>query len=153
MIDYRIDNASIEDLEGIIKLWNKNNKVLGRYFKSDLLQQIEEKRLYVARSEEGIIGFCGLILKKKTFVLEIDGICVSEEHRGNGIGKAFISKLKTYERPIELECVDGADNNKFYDSIGKLVDTRMSKSGNLKLRKYIIPNENAKVMKKKVSIL
>lgn len=141
MIKYEIKNAELDDLESIIKIWNKNNKVLGRYFKSDLLQQIEEKRLLVAKMEDNtVIGFCGLILKKKTFILEIDGICISEEYRGNGIGKAFVEKLKEYGRPIELECVDGAENNKFYDRIAKLTGTRMSKSGNLKLRQYRIDN-------------
>lgn len=151
-MDYKIVNATIEDLEPIIKIWNKNNKVLGRYFKSDLIQQVEEKRLLVAKLDnEEVIGFCGMILKKKTFVLEIDGICISEEYRGNGIGRAFIEKLKTFGRPIELECVDGAENNKFYDRIARFVGTRTTKSGNMILRKYVI--ENGKKVVKKVSLI
>lgn len=151
-MEYQIVNAILEDLEPLIKLWNKNNKVLGRYFKSDLIVQIEEKRLYVAKLLDGtLIGFCGLILKKKTFVLEIDGICISEEYRGMGIGKAFIEKLKTYGRPIELECVDGAENNKFYDKVAKFVGTRTTKSGNMILRKYVI--ENGRKVVKKVSLI
>ena len=141
MIDFKIEKANQEDLEAIIKLWNRNNSVLGRYFKTDLIQEIDEGRIFVAKlSDNKLIGFCGLILKKKTFILEIDGICIDEEFRGNGIGKAFIEELKKFGRPIELECVDGADNNKFYDKIAKLVGTRMSKSGKLKLRKYRIDN-------------
>ena len=152
MLEYKIEEAQIDDLEHIIKIWNKSTKVLGRYFKSDLVQQINEKRLFVARIENGdIIGFCGMILKKKTFVLEIDGICVLEEYRGNGVGRAFIERLKTFGRPIELECVDGAENNKFYDKVAIFVGTRMSKSGNLKLRKYVI--ENGIKKPKKVSII
>ena len=151
MINYKIYNASNEDLEPLIKIWNKNNSVLGRYFKSDLIQQIEEKRLLVAKLEDGtLIGFCGMILKKKTFVLEIDGICILEEYRGNGIGKAFIEELKKFGRPIELECVDGAENNKFYDRVGKLIGTRMSKSGKLKLRQYRIDNGYKQVKKVKL---
>jgi GNAT superfamily N-acetyltransferase len=141
MVNYKITEAVMEDLEPLIKIWNKNNSVLGRYFKTDLIQQVEEKRLLVAKLEDGtLIGFCGMILKKKKFVLEIDGICILEEYRGCGIGKAFIERLKTYGRPIELECVDGAENNKFYDRVGKLVGTRMSKSGTMKLRQYRIDN-------------
>lgn len=148
MIDYKIEKAKQEDLEAIIKLWNKNNSVLGRYFKTDLIQEINEGRIFVAKLNEGkLIGFCGLILKKKTFVLEIDGICIDEEFRGRGIGKAFIEELKKFGRPIELECVDGAENNRFYDKIANLIGTRMSKSGKLKLRKYRINNGFEKLNK------
>lgn len=135
-IDYRF--ATLNDLDNIKALWNKNTSVLGRYFISSLQEEILASKLLVAYDNDILVGFGGVYPRLREGLVEIDGLCVNSAYRGNHIASTLISMMQQYGLPIVAEAVDGADNNKFYEKIGEKISERMSKSGTLKLNLYKI---------------
>lgn len=82
---------------------------------------------FVALDEEKIIGwihaFKTIRLKTKTFI-EIGGLVIDENYRGNGVGKVLVERIKAWciEQNITSlrvrSNVKRLDTNKFYLNIG-----------------------------------
>lgn len=136
--------ATLDDYSNITKLYNKNSKNLGRYFKNDLIERIENNRFYVYILDDLIVGFCSYDIMKRNPSIQINYLCTNADYRGKHIATDLINKIIEDTKHLNLyyyaECLDGLDNNSFYDKIGKL-DEVIDK-GNYKIRRYIIYESN-----------
>lgn len=129
--------ANENDLEFIYKLWCKNSDTLGICWRGMILDDIQKKYIYIIDN----VGFIKINEMKRKPVIKINAFCISPENRRKGYGKYFIDFLiSKFDKPIILEAVRGADNNKFYDKIGRRYGERQLK--NVYLFKYVI-NENS----------
>lgn len=137
---FTLNFASEEDLEEICSLWKENKETLGYFVKAQLLEAIEDERLFVVRDKKqpGLVGFCGITFKKRNPVVFLDSICVNKNYRKMGIGRALLNKLKEYGKNIELDCFEGAENNAFYDKVAVLDSRRYMISEDRYWRRYKI---------------
>ena len=128
--------ATEEDLEFIYKLWCKNSKTLHICWRGMILDYIKNKNIYMIDN----IGFINIKEMKRKPVIKINGFCISKENRNKGYGKMFINYIiNKFNKPIILEAVAEADNNYFYNKIGRKYGERVL--GNVNLYKYVL-NEN-----------
>ena len=132
--------AKIDDYSEITKLYNKNSKNLGRYFKDDLVERITNHRFYLYILNDIIVGFCSYDIMKRKPSIQINYLCTNIDYRGRHIATDLIKKIIEDTKHLGLyyyaECLDGLDNNSFYDKIGKL-DEIVDKQ-KYKIRRYIL---------------
>lgn len=75
------------------------------YPKASFLEDIQKRLIYVAKVNGLILGYVVLSLQQKggsgTHVkklLRLDSICVDQDHRGQGIGKAMMTDVRALAR-------------------------------------------------------
>lgn len=112
--DYLICEATLEDIDGIKKIADKNANEIGFVLRPALEEHCKKGSLLVAKDKDKIIGFCNYN-KRNDGVNIIYEICNDFKYRGNGIAKAMIEKL---ERPIQLKCPIDNESNNFYKHYG-----------------------------------
>lgn len=114
--------AKIEDLETILKLYNQNSKALGRYFKNDIIQAINDNQWFINIENEKIVGFCSYEIKKRLQRIVITDLCVDKDYRNKHIATNLINAIyentKHLKLPYYIECLEGLENNTFYPKIG-----------------------------------
>lgn len=126
--DYEICQATLEDIDGIKKIADKNANEIGFVLRPALEEHCKRGSLLVAKDKDIIIGFCNYN-KRKDGVNIIYEICNDFKYRGNGIAKSMIEKLK---KPIQLKCPIDNESNKFYEHYGfKLIDIEEGKKRKL----------------------
>lgn len=126
--DYEISQATLEDIDGIKKIADKNANEIGFVLRPALEEHCKRGSLLVAKDKDIIIGFCNYN-KRKDGVNIIYEICNDFKYRGNGIAKSMIEKLK---KPIQLKCPIDNESNKFYEHYGfKLIDIEEGKKRKL----------------------
>lgn len=134
-----IRKANLEDYKSIVKLYNKNSKSLGRYFKSDIIEKINNEIFYLYVENDEVIGFCSYDLKKRKKYIEITYLCVNENYRNRHIATKLIKQIQkdTYELKMDYyaECLEGLENNNFYDKIGIISEIKEKNNYNLRLYK------------------
>lgn len=112
--DYQICEATLEDIDGIKKIADKNANEIGFVLRPALEEHCKKGSLLVAKDKDKIIGFCNYN-KRNDGVNIIYEICNDFKYRGNGIARAMIEKLK---RPIQLKCPIDNESNNFYKHYG-----------------------------------
>ena len=127
--------ATQEDLEFIYKLCTTNSKNLRIMWRGMIKDDIDKGKIYIIDN----IGFCRFNVMKRKPVVKLETLVVHKNYRGQGYGRLLVDKLKEFNRPIILECVKGADNNAFYNKVGRCYGERQL--GKANLLKYVI-NEN-----------
>ena len=120
--------ANLQDYGEIIKLYNKNSKELGRYFKSDIVEKITSNQWYLDVENDKIVAFCSYTIKKRLKRIVIEYLCVDKEYRHNHKATNLIQRImddtSSMGLPYYAECLSGLENNSFYDKVAKLVDVR-----------------------------
>lgn len=143
-----ISRAGREDIEGMLVLLGQVLEVhhrgrpdifktgASKYTKRELEELLldAQRPIFVAKNEERMLGYAFCVIKKtegdnilkdmKT--LYIDDLCVDENERGNGIGRALYEHVKDYAKELGCynltlnvwECNAGA--KRFYESMGLL---------------------------------
>lgn len=128
--DYQICEATLEDIDGIKKIADKNANEIGFVLRPALEEHCKKRSLLVAKDKDKIIGFCNYN-KRNDGVNIIYEICNDFKYRGNGIAKAMIEKL---ERPIQLKCPIDNESNNFYKHYGfKLIEIEDGKKRKLNI--------------------
>ena len=113
-----IRKATLQDLEAIKQIADANKDAIGFVLRPALAQNIERGWVLVAEREGVVIGFANYRhrLDEQTTLYEI---CVAEEHRGNGVGKALLVALIEEGRHLgkgrlQLKCPADSEANAFY---------------------------------------
>lgn len=127
--NYSVETATIEDIEQIKKIADKNTQEIGFVLRPALEENSKKGCLLVAKTKENeVVGFCNYNARKDG-VNVIYEICTDYKYRGNGIGKSLISAVK---KPIQLKCPEDNESNKFYEHYGfKLIDVENGKKRKL----------------------
>lgn len=110
---------SIDDkspyLQNVIKLWGENRKTLGLFPKDAFRERAIKREILVAIDSEA--EFAGYLLFRTSYNrVTIVHLCISPPHRGKGITKKLINKLKQITKDkyegIGLRCRNdyGLDN-------------------------------------------
>ena len=123
-----IEYAKIEQLQEILKLYNKNGKALGRYFKQDVIDAIESNQWFVDIENNKIVAFCSYEIKKRLKRIVITDLCVDidyrKQHKATNLINFIKEKTKQLNMPYYAECLKGQENNAFYEKIGTLDSVR-----------------------------
>ncbi|MBQ7308121.1 MAG: tRNA (adenosine(37)-N6)-threonylcarbamoyltransferase complex dimerization subunit type 1 TsaB [Clostridia bacterium] len=131
-----IENATTVDIDSILDL--ENNNFENPYTKEQILDDINQNNLLVAKENGKIYGYLSYLVSDQ---LEILKICVDKEKRNLGIGETLISKLSFYQKDIFLEVSDKNPAKNFYAKIGfKYLSTR---------KKYYADGSDAIIMVKR----
>ncbi len=145
-MDIKIERATAADIDGMLALLAQVLEVhhKGRpdifktgavkYNKEELEELLlDEKRpIMVAKNEGRMLGYAFCIIKetkndnilKDAKTLYIDDLCVNEDERGTGVGRALYEHVKAYAKEIGCynltlnvwECNEGA--KRFYEKMG-----------------------------------
>ena len=130
-----IRQGNIDDLEQILKLYNKNGKSLGRYFKQDVIDSLNDGYWYVKVNDDKIIGFCSYEIKKRLKKIVITDLCVDEKYRKQHIATNLINvihaKTQDMKLPYYAECLEGLENNAFYYKIATLESIKKHETYNI----------------------
>jgi ribosomal protein S18 acetylase RimI-like enzyme len=147
-----IRTAIVTDIEKILFLENqvfqihlkaRPDCVGKRYMNYDYLKNIiieNNKKIFIAEENNEVIGFCivyiyeiknhPIFLDMKN--IEIENICVDENHRKKGVGKRLFEEVKLFAKNnnaqfIELTVWEFNQNaKKFYENMGmKIRENRM----------------------------
>ncbi len=141
-----ISRATKQDTDGILKLLSQVLEVhhngrpdifktgATKYTRDELSEIIcdDEKPVFVAKSGTRMLGYAFCIIKatendnilKDVKTLYIDDLCVDENERSTGIGRALYDHVKAYARELGCynltlnvwECNQGA--KRFYEAMG-----------------------------------
>lgn len=116
-----IRKATLQDLEAIKQIADANKEAIGFVLRPALAQNIEQGWVLVAEKGGVVIGFANYRHRRdeQTTLYEI---CVAEEHRGNGVGRALLEALMKECRDLgkgylRLKCPVGSEANAFYASL------------------------------------
>lgn len=142
--------ATENDIEQIKKLWKKQGDVLGIPYNNTIIELIRNKALFCIKDENrNVIAFCGYKIMKRKKIAKIVHLVVAEEHRRRKLGVLLVwyifNILAPKKLPIVAECKSGADNNYFYDKIGRLVATKQCKTMDVRL--YVLDYEKITTIK------
>lgn len=108
---------------------------LGAWYNRMFDEWLKNHRFIVVVDEEdNVVAFAAYHVGPRKRTVEVQHILVSPEMRGNGISKKLIYKIylltEEYLKqgfPMVVSCVEGLDNNTYYDRFGKLYDRRKFK--------------------------
>ncbi len=117
-----IRKATLKDLEAVKRIADVNRASIGFVLRAALIRNIERGWLLVAEEDEMVVGFANYRHRRddQTTLYEI---CVAEEHRGNGVGRALLDRLITEcqqmgKRYLRLKCPADNEANAFYSKLG-----------------------------------
>ena len=123
-----ITTAKIDQLQEILKLYNANYKALGRYFKQEIIDAINDNVWFVDIENGKIVAFCSYEIKKRLKRIVITDLCVAKEyrnqHRATNLIKHIQRETKHLNMPYYAECLEGQENNTFYLKVGSLIGVR-----------------------------
>ena len=138
-----IRKAVLADLPALLKLSEQarvfHNRLLNNYFADinpqteraflEKAVQEENKIFLVALKDEETIGMLSAGLKtlpylSRSYVCQVDTLCVDENHRREGIGRLLISELKKICADADVDEIDlsvymgNSEAFSFYESLG-----------------------------------
>lgn len=105
-----VRKATLQDIDSIKRIADKHTKEIGFVLKPALEKHCREGTLLVFETGGEISGFCNYH-HRKDGINVIYEICVSDNSRHQGIGKALIDKVP---KPVQLKCPVDNESNKFY---------------------------------------
>lgn len=117
-----IRKATLQDLDAIKQIADANKKAVGFVLRPAIAQNIERAWVLVAEKHGLVIGFANYRHRRDEKITLYE-ICVAEEHRGNGVGKALIEALVEEGHCLEkerlrLKCPVDNVANAFYANLG-----------------------------------
>lgn len=114
--------ATVEDLDTIRYIAGRNKNTIGFVRLVSLIEAINQGCLYVAEDIEDqcVIGFANIWKRRRDDWLTLMEICVDQDYRRQGAGRALITKLRhdNFDRPLRLKCPVDNESNKFYKALG-----------------------------------
>lgn len=106
MIETRTVPAGSHELDAVKSLWRQNSQTLGFFPSGAFDERASNGQIIAAYEGGGLLGYV-LYYSDRSSRIRITHLCVSDAHRGNGVARELISKLrsttKTY-RGIGLYC-------------------------------------------------
>ena len=127
--DYIIQNATLDDIDGIKAIADKYQNEIGFVLRPALEKAVLNNSLIVAKKDNKVLAFCNYNNRKADGVNVIYEICTDYKYRGNGIAKKIINSMK---KPIILKCPIDNESNNFYAAIGfELKDVEQGKKRQL----------------------
>ena len=118
---FTIRKAEQEDIDRIKAIADSNKDAIGFVLRPALVEAIQRKWVLVAEDSGQLIGFAQYRHRRdsQTTLYEI---CVAEEYRGNGVGRALLDALVEESRRlgktiIRLKCPADNEANGFYDHL------------------------------------
>lgn len=123
MQHYQIRPAQMNDIEAVKKLANANRHALGFVRRASLRESCQRGWLLVAQAHGQVIGFCHFRHCKSALRTTIYELCVEQQWRGQGIGRALVEEVKRQlveQGLLHLQLKAGANlpANAFYEHIG-----------------------------------
>lgn len=121
-------------LSAVINLGKKHSKTLGLFPEGAFRDHARKKNIYAAVEDEIVLGYILFRITQSKQTLSIAHLCVGEEHRGKGLAKALLDKVKenysTRVKGITLSCrKDYIDASRFWEKYGfKAMQTKRSRS-------------------------
>lgn len=121
---YSFELGKAEDIDEIWKIWKDDFVALGRFFKQDKIQRLNDGKYIVVKVGDKVVAFCGYIFKVRKKLFWIEDLGVSKDHRRLGLAEDLVSISKGLGTAVLAECLAGADNNRFWDKMGKRIQER-----------------------------
>lgn len=134
-----IDKAKHQHIDAMKALADANRSELGFILRAQIQDAIEQNRAFIACIENRLVGFVIYRHRKKDLQTTLAEICISKEHRKQGLGKELINALilessALSRSHIQLKCPVGLPANQFYEKLGfSCVSTQPGKSRNLNI--------------------
>jgi len=98
---------AMQYLPGIKKLGRRNSRTLGFMPEGAFDERARLGHILVATLDDQLAGYLLYRIKKSSGVVSITHLCVDEKHRGRGIARALVTRLKSVTKNftgIELWC-------------------------------------------------
>jgi ribosomal protein S18 acetylase RimI-like enzyme len=118
---FTIRKAEQKDLDSIKAIADANKDAIGFVLRPALAEAIGQGWVLVAEGNGQLIGFANYRHRQdqQTTLYEI---CVAEDYRGNGVGRALLDTLvkeshRLGKTIIRLKCPADSRANDFYDSL------------------------------------
>lgn len=130
-MERHISNLKVEDIDAVDALMKSNSATLGFLPKAALYDYLERGNVLGAMDADGQIA--GYLLYGSTrSYFRIAHLCVSKQHRGQGIAKQLLNALKeqrTNQGHIRLSCRRDFPAHEMWPSLGfSLVDEKVGRS-------------------------
>lgn len=125
-----------QDIPQLKALWYiYPGQPLGAWYGRMFAEWVENNRMQVVTDQDGnVVAFSTYQVKPRKKEIELKHILVSPEHRGLGISKDMIHHMANLVKeytdqgwPIVVSCVEGLENNTFYDKFGTVYDRKKVK--------------------------
>ncbi|TAA72693.1 GNAT family N-acetyltransferase [Planococcus salinarum] len=108
--------------EGIIPFAVQERFLNSAYSKEMMIRRLNVSSLYVAESQDRIVGFANFSLVKEAGEMELGAIYLLPEHQGNGIGSALLNKGITMATSAKKVFINVEKENRtgvrFYEARG-----------------------------------
>lgn len=133
-----------KDIPKVKALWYiYPGQPLGAWYNIKFEHWIKHHEMVVVTDDDGnIVAFAAYHVGPRKKNVELQHILVSPEMRGNGISKRLIYKVYLLTKewldqgwPLYVSCVEGLDNNTYYDRFGTVYDRKQFKKAG---REYIL---------------
>lgn len=137
-----VDNLTIDYVDDIKNLWKQNKDNLSIPFTKEIINPIQENRMFGIIVDGKLAGFCAYRVLKRNPAIMVDHLCVSKEFRNRGFAREILKKINSVTPkalPMVLTCRDGSENNTFYDKFAKTYKIIEKKT--MKLRLYTLNRE------------
>ena len=125
-----------EDIPQLKKLWyTYPGQPLGAWYQRMFDEWCENNRMQVVTTNEGqVVAFAAYQIKPRKREIELKHILVSREYRGRGLSKDMIHHMYNITKgytdqgwPLVISCVEGLENNTYYDKFGQIYDRKKVK--------------------------
>lgn len=103
LLEYRMDSAGLNDVEGIhklVKFWSMRGENLPRT-REDIINQLPSFKLI--KNQQGEIVACGALHIYDDELVEIRSLGVLPEHHGKGLGKRIVYALLAASKELNLQ--------------------------------------------------
>lgn len=124
-LNHSFRRATIDDFDIVKSLWKECKSEFGVPYTKSIVTLIEKRNLHLLFVNDDFVGMCGW--RDKSIIC----LGVFAKYRGLGYGTRILKKtvalMINNNRLLPIVAVysnalDGADNNKFYDKFGEVVD-------------------------------
>jgi ribosomal protein S18 acetylase RimI-like enzyme len=142
-----IRSAHSNDIEGIVKLeeqmsalhvnarpdwFDRNKRPFGSEYIKNIIESNNGDKIFVIEADKKIIGHCITKIRRikdhpllrDMTTLEIDDLCIDENHRHKGLGKKLFEEAKKYAEERNIKTIElgvwefNTNAKKFYEHIG-----------------------------------